>query len=226
LEEIVPTIIEDRIDARLFAHQRRRHNIDKKVRRYVLVGHSPKDEFAAILAANVEEVIKKARSNHSSFFNPPLHWTELVRRHQEIKAGDHCEFFVNASWGVCKPIWRPEEPASGERLEAYVEALNEKGLSNSAEKAKLQIEIRLLERQLHSDRPYLQLYRLGAASLVVSVLSLVVWALTGVGAPFHPIFAAGVIPAAVGVMLMAFLTKPKEEDRDQEDENQAGTLAV
>jgi hypothetical protein len=71
----------------------------------------------------------------------------------------------------------------------------------------LQQKIRFLEMQLESHRPYLQLYRLGGGSLFVAVLSLVVWLLTGTGIPFHPIFAVGVIPAAIGLIAMAFLIR-------------------
>jgi hypothetical protein len=76
----------------------------------------------------------------------------------------------------------------------------------------LEQKIRVLEMQLESHRPYLQLYRLGAGSLLVAVLSLVVWLLTGTGIPFHPIFAIGVIPAAIGVIAMAFLIRSSSKD--------------
>ena len=72
----------------------------------------------------------------------------------------------------------------------------------------LEKQIRFLEMQLESHKPYLQLYRLGAGSLFVAVLSLAVWLLTGIGLPFHPIFAVGVIPAAIGVIAMAFFIRP------------------
>jgi len=35
--------------------------------------------------------------------------------------------------------------------------------------------------------------------------------LLGVGIPFHPVFAIVVTPASLGVMVMAFLIKPKKE---------------
>jgi len=75
------------------------------------------------------------------------------------------------------------------------------------EKDNLQMKIRLLENQLQCDRSYLQLFRLGAASLLVSLLSILFWWITGVGAPFHPVFAAVVLPVSVGLMAMAFLIK-------------------
>jgi hypothetical protein len=78
----------------------------------------------------------------------------------------------------------------------------------------LERKIAFLEMQLESNRPYLQLYRLGAGSLFVAFLSLAVWLLTGTGIPFHPIFAIGVIPAAIGVIAMAFLIRP-ESSRKQ-----------
>jgi hypothetical protein len=84
----------------------------------------------------------------------------------------------------------------------------------STELRTLQERINFLEAQLTSQRPYLQLYRLGAGSLFVALLSIVVWLLTGTGIPFHPIFAAGVIPASLGVIAMAFLmrsSKPPEQ---------------
>jgi len=79
----------------------------------------------------------------------------------------------------------------------------------SVEVRQLKEEIKFLEAQLESQVPYLQLYRFGAGGLFVAIISIVVWLLTGTGIPFHPIFAAGVIPASVGVIVMAFLVRPK-----------------
>ena len=67
--------------------------------------------------------------------------------------------------------------------------------------------IRFLEGQLRSNLPYMQMYKFGAGSLVVAIVSLIVWALTGAGVPFHPVFAALVIPASIGLMVMAFLVR-------------------
>jgi len=67
--------------------------------------------------------------------------------------------------------------------------------------------IEFLEAQLRSNVPYLQMYKFGAGSLLVALVSLLVWLFTGTGAPFHPIFAAMVIPAAIGLMVMAFLVR-------------------
>jgi len=75
--------------------------------------------------------------------------------------------------------------------------------------AELRAKIRFLESQLHADKPYSRLYNLGAGSLFAAVISLTFWALTGVGVPFHPIFAAATVPASVGLIIMAFLTRGK-----------------
>ena len=68
-------------------------------------------------------------------------------------------------------------------------------------------KIKFLEGQLRSTLPYLQMYKFGAGSLLVAIVSLIVWAFTGAGVPFHPVFAALVIPAAIGLMAMAFLVR-------------------
>ena len=90
------------------------------------------------------------------------------------------------------------------------EASTEQGLSHepTVELRRLEEKVKFLEAQLHSQMPYLQLYRLGAGSLFVAIISIVIWLLTGTGIPFHPVFAAGVIPAALGVIAMAFLVRP------------------
>lgn len=83
--------------------------------------------------------------------------------------------------------------------------------SHAGNVQRLEQKIRFLEAQLESQRPYVQLYRLGATSLFVALISLAAWALTGTGIPFHPLFAAGAIPAAIGVIIMAFLIRPGSE---------------
>ena len=75
----------------------------------------------------------------------------------------------------------------------------------------LEDRVRILEHFLSCDRPYLHLYRLGACSLLAALLSLLTSMLLGVGIPFHPVFAIVVTPASLGVMVMAFLIKPKKE---------------
>jgi len=72
---------------------------------------------------------------------------------------------------------------------------------------RLEDKVKFLEAQLESYVPYLQLYRFGAAGLFIAIISVVIWLLTGTGFPFHPVFAAGVIPAALGVIAMAFLVR-------------------
>ena len=84
--------------------------------------------------------------------------------------------------------------------------------NNHVDAQVLQQRVRFLEAQLEADRPYLRLYRLGAGSLFVAILSLVVWLLTGAGMPFHPIFAAVVIPAAMGIIGMAFLLRTSKSE--------------
>ena len=82
---------------------------------------------------------------------------------------------------------------------------------SKADPRKLEEKVRFLEAQLESQRPYLQLYRLGAGSLFIAVLSIVIWLITGIGIPFHPIFALGVIPVAIGVIVMAFMIRPAQK---------------
>jgi hypothetical protein len=77
----------------------------------------------------------------------------------------------------------------------------------SLEVFQLQDRVKFLEAQLRSTLPYLQMYKFGAGSLLVAVISLLVWVVTGAGVPFHPVFAVMVIPAAIGLMVMAFLVR-------------------
>jgi hypothetical protein len=86
------------------------------------------------------------------------------------------------------------------------------GTLHDKEKDDLKLKIELLEHQLQCDRSHLQLFRLGAASLFISLLSILFWWRTGVGAPFHPVFAAVVMPVSVGLMAMAFLIKSTKVD--------------
>lgn len=83
---------------------------------------------------------------------------------------------------------------------------------SKAEVQPLLDKIKSLEIQLRSNLPYLQMYKFGAGSLLVAIVSLIVWAFTGAGVPFHPVFAALVIPAAIGLMAMAFLVRRENPD--------------
>ena len=73
-------------------------------------------------------------------------------------------------------------------------------------------KIKSLEARLRSSLPYFQMYKFGAGSLLVAIVSLTVWVFTGAGVPFHPVFAALVIPAAIGLMAMAFLVRREIPD--------------
>ena len=73
--------------------------------------------------------------------------------------------------------------------------------------AQLQARIRFLEAQLRADLPYLQIYKFGGTSVLVAIVSLAAWAITGIGVPFHPVFAAMAVPVAIGVMVMAFFLR-------------------
>lgn len=84
-----------------------------------------------------------------------------------------------------------------------------------AEKQELKAKLHILQEQLHCDHRHLQLYRFGATGLVVAVLSILMWYFTGIGAPFHPVFAGLVIPVALGMMAMAVLMKPKPNDGEK-----------
>lgn len=86
------------------------------------------------------------------------------------------------------------------------------GVTRDVGLAQLQAKVRFLEAQLRADLPYLQVYRFGGASLLMAIVSLAVWAVTGVGVPFHPVFAAMVVPVAIGVMVMAFFLRRENHD--------------
>jgi hypothetical protein len=89
------------------------------------------------------------------------------------------------------------------------------GTVHDQEKEDLKMKIELLENQLLCDRSHLQLFRLGAASLLISLLSILFWWRTGVGAPFHPVFAAVAVPVSAGLMAMAFSIKSTNFDKKQ-----------
>lgn len=177
----------------------------------------------------VEHILLTEEHSHDEDHAWPTVWalssgqevaiTDLPRRHlHQIGHGD-----INQRWREIlyqqkrnagrKYFGTPSEmvPAPLLTLDDVDITLTEENLTTAAQPevsvAGLEQKIRFLEMQLESHRPYLQLYRLGAGSLLVAVLSLVVWLLTGTGIPFHPIFAIAVIPAAVGVILMAFLIR-------------------
>lgn len=69
----------------------------------------------------------------------------------------------------------------------------------------LDAKVQFLEHQLRSQRIDLQLFRFGGGGFLVAVGSLLLWVFTGIGVPFHPVFAALAVPASVGTMVMAFL---------------------
>jgi len=89
-------------------------------------------------------------------------------------------------------------------IERYSVALKQMTV---AEKSTLETKVKLLEKQLECDRPFAQIYRIGAVAIFGSTLSLLVWAFTGVGAPFHPVFALMGIPAGLAAIAMAFMVK-------------------
>jgi hypothetical protein len=103
-----------------------------------------------------------------------------------------------------------------DELDQYQSELYELSL---AEKNRLEAKVRFLEAELRSDRPYSQLYKLGAGSLFVALISLVFWGLTGIGAPFHPIFAATVAPASIGIVVMAFLVRRNKKQEKPSEKN-------
>ena len=88
--------------------------------------------------------------------------------------------------------------------------------ATTVEVYQLRDRVKFLEAQLRSNLPYLQMYKFGAGSLLVAIVSLLVWLFTGAGVPFHPVFAAMVVPAAIGLMVMAFLVRrdiPKSAEK-------------
>jgi hypothetical protein len=97
--------------------------------------------------------------------------------------------------------------------EANVGSPTERAADQTAnhEVRKLEEKIKFLEAQLYAQNPHSQLYRFGAGSLFLAVISIIAWLLTGSGIPFHPLFAAGIIPASLGVITMAFLVRPTRE---------------
>ena len=69
--------------------------------------------------------------------------------------------------------------------------------------------MKLIEQRnaIEHRRLYLDLYALGAVCVFLSALSLGVWLITGIGIPFHPVFAAGVGPLGIVLIVMAFLIR-------------------
>jgi DNA-binding response OmpR family regulator len=70
-------------------------------------------------------------------------------------------------------------------------------------------QIALLQMALEANLPHLRLYRWGAAGLLMSIVSLAAWKLTGLGIPFHPFFACCGCITSLGTMVMAFLVKAR-----------------
>ncbi len=142
-----------------------------------------------------------------------------ARRHQKFFGGAAEVRIPGEGFEFAGYISQPKDRSYvGDNLEL----LNEERLRSvedrrrfQEERNQLETKSLLLEHQLHCDRPYLQVFRLGAASLLLAVLSLLVWFFTGVGVPFHPVFATATILAAMAAIVMAFLIKPKEEDESK-----------
>jgi hypothetical protein len=109
----------------------------------------------------------------------------------------------------------PFEPSRKFRYvpDGFIEATRPVETLYDKEKEDLRMKVELLEHQLQCDRSHLQLFRQGAAGLLISLVSILFWWITGVGAPFHPVFAAVVMPVSVGLMAMAFLIKSTKLDK-------------
>jgi len=99
------------------------------------------------------------------------------------------------------------------QYESHGLAIRTVSVPHDKEKEDLETKIQLLEHQLQCDRSHLQLFRLGAASLLISLLSILFWRITGVGAPLHPVFAAVVVPISAGLMAMAFLIRSGKSEK-------------
>jgi len=97
----------------------------------------------------------------------------------------------------------------------FTESMSKWKVREQDSREALELKVRLLENQLHCDRPYLQLYRLGAGGLFVSIISILMWLTTHVGAPFHPLFAAVAAPVSGGQIAMGYLVKPKKPTTSQ-----------
>jgi hypothetical protein len=161
-----------------------------------------------------------ARSYYSAWkaraSKEPLGWMPVLRgpvgplvlRHGDIKVTN---FVPCSTEEDLFPSLDLERPTAEERLEQV-----------EHENAALRATVRFLEAQLGTDRPYAQLYKLGAGSLFVAVISLVFWGLTGIGAPFHPIFAAAALPASVGIIAMAFLVRGEKSQKSTRDASTTG----
>jgi hypothetical protein len=92
----------------------------------------------------------------------------------------------------------------------------EHAFATAAENKALRDQIAFMETQLRREAFGFQLYKIGAAGFFASVMSLVFWAVTGVGAPFHPVFAGLLTPASAGIMAMGFLVRRSEKQRKAE----------
>ena len=99
-----------------------------------------------------------------------------------------------------------EDPRSGDRSLHDLQHENQE----------LEARVRFLEHQFRSARLDLQLYRLGAGGFLAGALSLALWTLTGVAAPFHPAFAGVVTPVSIVLMIMAFLVRGERQPRTNE----------
>jgi hypothetical protein len=105
---------------------------------------------------------------------------------------------------------------TGEHVPPYAkEDIKVQGKPTERKIRELESKVHFLENQLQNDKPHLQIYRLGAGSFLVAALSLLLWMFFGIAAPFHPIFAVLVIPAALGVMAMAFLIRRDESPQEK-----------
>jgi hypothetical protein len=145
---------------------------------------------ARVLGATLRPVHEKRRTANRIYFRPLTHLERTGSDPRKRLTG-----------------W-PGHPdvAAGPRQEEGMEAQSH----TAASAATLRLRIEFLEQQLAADKLHLRLYRLGAGAAVCSVFSLAVWVFTGVGAPFHPVFAALSLPVAMGVVGMAFLVRRQQ----------------
>ena len=90
------------------------------------------------------------------------------------------------------------QPIAGKRILPFEQDMKAHDKSTEMKIHELESKVCFLENQLQNDKPHLQLYKIGAGSLLTAVASLTLWMVAGIAAPFHPIFAAVVIFAALG----------------------------
>lgn len=154
-----------------------------------------------------------AQAKASQMPVPSQKWGPAGLHFGPSKSKSYCEYVGysdDARQQILETIWRKGITAVVPTTSVGLPPVTSQDTAASTpdiEAQRLLERVKFLEAQLRSSLPYLQMYKFGAGSLLVAVISLLAWLLTGTGAPFHPVFAVMVIPVAIGLMVMAFLVR-------------------